>query len=836
MRVANTVKWMLLVLLLAGWSAPAFTQSLANPLAPLSDQPLPPKQALAVPVGDIPWRADADERFVNDVIARATRRDPLAAFGPRLAVIRTSVDEKTRVFQYDELRTLPILRLESLERHWNFDARQYARWRADLRAATEPLANDASELARRRADWELSRTTYPRGSLPDALSERIDAVIGHLKGAEKSLSTPLARQIALGREANALDTRIEAGRAIVVAAIEDIDKRLLKMDSPPIWAVTSSSTQGNSTVDALVQGFQLEASFAKQYNAADVGNQRLLSILRYVLLPLLLWMAWRERRRVAAVPRDPSAQQVLRRPFSAWLLLSMVGILVLEPNAPLIVHQLAMILALIPVLRLLPVEARRLLGPWPYAATVFYLLERLGFFLLADALAYRWYYLSLALLCLSTTLWLLWRARNRLHHSKQEKLVRLIAWLTVALLVVSLICNVAGNASMAEMLTSGIIDSGYLALALYSTINVFNTLLHLLFGWLSRTPLRLMQRHAGSLLRLCMRILVGAGILGWLAFTLNRFRVFRPLYAWLETVVTHRLEYGELSISLGHILVFGLAVFLTYWMAGAVRLILKEEVLTRMALPRGVDNSIASLSYYALLLLGLLAALSAAGLKVGQLTFLFGALGVGIGLGLQDVVKNFVSGLILMFERPVKPGDVVDISGTVGQVRDIGMRATTVKTFDGADVVVPNGMLLSDKLTNWTLRDRNRRLDLEVGVAYGSDVAQVIQLLERATRETQGVSNDPAPTVFFSGLAASALNFSVRAWTREFDDGASIRSQLLARIYSDLQAARIEIPFPQQDVHVRSLSAELVAALRAGPAHSNTREPEPPADPSPKAG
>lgn len=814
MRYAHTLA-LLLSLLAAALPWAASAQSLSNPQAQLSDHVDAPKGPQLIPVGDIPWRADADERFVTDVIARATRRDPLAAFGPRLLALRKSVDEKTRVFQYDELRTLPILRLESLERHWNFDARQYARWRSDLRAATEPLADDASELAHRRGDWELTRSTYPRGSLPDALSDRIDAVLGHLKGAEQSLSKPLARQIELGRQANALDTRIEAGRATVTAAIDYIDKRLLKMDSPPIWAVQSSAAQGNSTVKALTQGFELEASFARQYNAADVGNQRLLSVLRYVLLPLLLWMAYRERRRIAAVPREPSAQRVLRRPISAWLLLSMVGVLVLEPNAPLIVHQLAMAVALIPVLRLLPVEGSRLLGPWPYAATVFYLLERLGFFLLADALAYRWYYLILALLCLSTTVWLLWRARHRLHHSLPEKLVRAIAWLTVALLLVSLVCNVVGNASMAEMLTSGIIDSGYLALVIYATVNVFNTLLHLLFGWLARTPLRVMHRHAGALLRLCMRVLMGAAIIGWLAFTLNRFRVFRPLYAWLQSVVTHRIEYGELSISLGHILVFGLAVFLTYWVANAVRLLLKEEVLTRMALPRGVDNSIASLSYYALLLLGLLAALSAAGLKVGQLTFLFGALGVGIGLGLQDVVKNFVSGLILMFERPVKPGDVVDISGTVGRVRDIGMRATTVKTFEGADVVVPNGMLLSDKLTNWTLMDRNRRLDLEVGVAYGSDVAQVMQLLERATRDTQGVSNDPAPTVLFSSLGASALNFSVRAWTREFDDWVGIRSQLLARIYADLQAAGVEIPYPQQDVHVRTVSAEVLATLRS---------------------
>lgn len=781
----------------------------------------------SVPVGDIPWRADADERFAREVTARATRIDPLAAFGPRLVAIQDSVNEKSRMLSADELRTLPILRLESLERHWNFDARQYARWRADLRAATEPLSDDASELARRRADWEATLKDHPPGSLPTALSDRISSVLGRLKSGEQSLSAPLSRQIELGRRANALDARIQAGQATVAAAIDYIDNRLLKVDAPPIWAVRVSGQNNSSLLKTVSEGLDLEVSFAKQYAEADPSARRIFNILPYVLLAALLWLAWRERERLRATP-GAVPRLALQRPLSTWLLLWMVSILVLQPNAPLIAHQFAMIAALVPVLRLLPPQGRRLLGPWPYAASVFYLLERVSFvFLLADVAIYRWYCLILTLLCLLSTFWLLWRARKRTHHTRPEQLVRVLAWGSVLLLVISLLCNVFGNASMAEMLTSGIIDSGYMALVIYAAVNVFTTLLTLLFGWLSRSPMRVMQQHGPALLSLSLRVLVLGAVVGWLAFALNRFRVFRPLYAFGQSLVTHRISYGELSISLGHVLVFFLAVFLAYWLARAVRFVLQEEVLTRMSLPRGVDNSIASLSYYALLLLGLLAALSAAGLKVGQLTVLFGALGVGIGLGLQDVVKNFVSGLILMFERPVNPGDVVDISGTVGRVHDIGMRATTVKTFEGADVVVPNGMLLSDKLTNWTLRDRNRRVDIDVGVAYGSNIAQVNQLLLTATRETEGIANVPAPAVLFLGLGPSALNFAVRAWTREFDNWSQVRSDLLTRIYADLQAADIEIPFPQQDLHVRSIAPEVLAALSKTQPDAAT--PQPPA-------
>jgi small-conductance mechanosensitive channel len=226
-----------------------------------------------------------------------------------------------------------------------------------------------------------------------------------------------------------------------------------------------------------------------------------------------------------------------------------------------------------------------------------------------------------------------------------------------------------------------------------------------------------------------------------------------------------------------------------------------------------VGNSISSLSYYALVFAGLAVALVAAGFEMSQLTIVVGALGLGIGLGLQNVVNNFVSGLILMFERPIQPGDVVEVGGVSGKVREIGMRATTLSTFEGADVVVPNGMLLSEKLINWTLSDQDRRIDVNVGVAYGSDPRKVLELLLDVTTSTEGIATEPAPTVLFVGFGASSLDFSIRAWTNNFGDWVKIRSNLTVRVHDALRAAGVEIPFPQQDLHVRSVSAAAAAAL-----------------------
>ena len=256
---------------------------------------------------------------------------------------------------------------------------------------------------------------------------------------------------------------------------------------------------------------------------------------------------------------------------------------------------------------------------------------------------------------------------------------------------------------------------------LYAGVTVLSSVLRLLLARRVFARFSVVTQHAGPLLQSFTRLLRLAALVAWVVVVLNEFRIFRPISAVVTSVLTYQLRFGEISISLGGVLLFLFSVWLAFWVAKTVRVILQDEVLPKMALPRGVGNSISSLTYYAMVMLGLFFALAAAGFEVSQLALVVGALSVGIGFGLQNVVNNFVSGLILMFERPIQPGDVVEVSGTSGKVREIGMRATTLSTFEGADVVVPNGMLLNEKLINWTLSDMDRRIDVNVGVAYGSD-------------------------------------------------------------------------------------------------------------------
>ncbi|MBA3968479.1 MAG: mechanosensitive ion channel [Gemmatimonadetes bacterium] len=258
------------------------------------------------------------------------------------------------------------------------------------------------------------------------------------------------------------------------------------------------------------------------------------------------------------------------------------------------------------------------------------------------------------------------------------------------------------------------------------------------------------------------------------------------------------------------------------------RTFIRSEVSPRWDLDRGVGESISTLLHYLLLTLGVLFALGALGVELQNFAIIAGALGVGIGFGLQNVVNNFVSGLILLFERPVRVGDIVVVGGEWGTIKKIGLRSTIVVTFDQSEMIVPNGDLVSEKVTNWTLSNPITRVVLPVGVAYGSDVQRVLQILREAAAAHPGVLAEPAPQALFVAFGDSALDFELRVWVKELLLRPEVKSTVLAEVDHRFRAAGIEIPFPQRDLHLRSVDSGVVEALLRGrPAGGDGESPPP---------
>jgi small-conductance mechanosensitive channel len=226
-----------------------------------------------------------------------------------------------------------------------------------------------------------------------------------------------------------------------------------------------------------------------------------------------------------------------------------------------------------------------------------------------------------------------------------------------------------------------------------------------------------------------------------------------------------------------------------------------------------VPATLSMLINYSIVTLGFLSAMAAVGIEVSQFAIIFGALGVGIGFGLQNIVNNFISGLILVFERPVKIGDTIEVGTMIGEVRRIGIRSSTVRTYDGAEVIVPNGNLISAEVINWTLSDRIRRIKIPVGVAYGTDPQKVLDLLAGVAKDSKDVLSFPEPHALFLGFGASSLDFELRFWTANFEHWMRVASQITVGVNTALAEAGIQIPFPQRDLHLRSLEPAVEQAL-----------------------
>jgi potassium-dependent mechanosensitive channel len=286
-------------------------------------------------------------------------------------------------------------------------------------------------------------------------------------------------------------------------------------------------------------------------------------------------------------------------------------------------------------------------------------------------------------------------------------------------------------------------------------------------------------------------------------------------------LLTDGVQLGEIRLSLDMVvtlvIVFTIGIFLTRWLQRLLRI----SVLPRTRLDRGAQTALVTGIGYVGLTLTALIAVSSAGLNLSNLAFVAGALSIGIGFGLQTIVSNFVSGIILLVERPIKEGDWIEVSGYSGVVRKISVRSTRIETFDRHDVVLPNSDLISGTVKNMTLSSMTGRLIIPVGVAYGSDLEKTREILLEAARNHNSVYSYPSPSVLFTGFGASSLDFELRCFLRDIGDILTVKSDLLFTIYAGLTRAGIEIPFSQHDINLRDID-RLVAAIQGRAEHPPT--------------
>ena len=272
----------------------------------------------------------------------------------------------------------------------------------------------------------------------------------------------------------------------------------------------------------------------------------------------------------------------------------------------------------------------------------------------------------------------------------------------------------------------------------------------------------------------------------------------------LDVLKKRLVSLGDVTITPAVLLTVVFIMLAALWISQLLQRMLRRNLFRRMHLNEGTQVTICRILHYAIMLMGIFIAINQIGISLTTLAAISAVLLVGIGLGLQNITSNFISTLIILFERPVQVGDFVEVSGVQGRIRRIKTRSSVVETLDNVSIIVPNSNFISESVKNWSYRDSKVRIHILVGVSYGSDVDLVEKTLLQVGRAHEEVLLNPEPTVQFLEFGDSSLNFDLLVWINDASHQYIIRSDLNFAVVKAFREQGITIPFPQRDLHIQS--------------------------------
>jgi len=758
----------------------------------------------AIPLPQIADRAHELNRMLRQISTELTPRADLLNTSREADVQTAEIRERARETK-DLLSDNPTpMELEDEQRYWRSRSQEYSTRRRVLAALAAKLQGQIETLDKQLPEWEATWDGIQNSPGIDSVLEQVQKGLEAIRVTRSQVRDQLNLVLTVQNQLSQQDLQLSDILVLIFEVRERELNHLLEPDSRPLWEVSerrqSNQTAGLVFYRSFDRSFAAAGEFLRTHKLGAFGL--LISYLFALFGVRKLRLHVNDRTRTE-VP--PHALRMMNRPFSVALLLVLLLTVRYADSAPIGITFIFYLLYVIPVLRLLvPMIASGLRGLL-YMLAASYTVAGLYQLVQLPPQMKRELHVVVVLAALVGFGWLMILSSTR--HSTKERaavILKLSVWVSSLLLTASLIANIAGYVSLSQVLSLTLLVGPFVAAALNCAARV----LTLLLTTILRTPLinSIPDLRVAALERWVGRFLTLGVLFLWVRAILHLLAIYDQAKDVVSNLFQRPIGFDKVSFTLAGALSVVIILLAGYILANALTFLLKNFVLTRWRLKRGVPYAISKVTYYAFLLLVGLAALSAAGVELNKFTVLTGALGVGLGFGLQNIVNNFVSGLILIFERPIHVGDIVDVGGLEGTVRRIGARSSTVLTFQGAEVIVPNSNLLSNQLINWTLSSQWRRVDIPVRAAYGTDPEKLTKLLVSVAESHPGVLLQRPPAAFFRGFGESALNFELRFWSAQQDAWFQLQSDVSIAVAKALREAGIEVPFPQRDLHVRSMN------------------------------
>ena len=778
----------ILVLIASGGKAPS---------QPASGSPAKPVPApISIPLAKVPLEAQSALASLQEIDANVSKDQSSADGSARTLSVLTSeidarIDEDTKLLSTSP----PLDLLYRLKLAWEKFGVRLSVSAHELTQHSSDLEEQLVRLDQLNKTWQATLQSAKQPQTPPPVLQSVQSVVGSLERTQQDAESGHDRVLTLQSQLSEQGARVRR----TLSSIERAETRALQnifvRDSQPIWSLqTSLSTEWQK---------HSGASFSSQMKASIAFSKRLpFTFLKHALFIVLVatalhWMQRRIRKLAEEKPGLDRALPILDLPVSTAFALSMLLVPLIYDQAPRLIIAIMGAVTIIPTALVL----RRLLDRHSYpilnAIVIMYFVGQLRILAASLPVLARVIFLGQVLGATVFLVWVLrsWRLPEEAAetHGRVWRTIRATAQMGLIILPVAFLADIFGYVNLGNLLGIIFLRSAYIAAMLYTAIRIIEGLIIIALQVRPLGSSRVIILHRQMIQRRTCRVLEFLALLFWLNVLLSFFGLRTPLIATTEAALNANLAIGSFSITPGHILAFLITVWVSFLVSKFLRFVLEVDVYHHLHLARGIPYAISTMLHYVILLLGFFVALGALGIDLTKVTILAGAFSVGIGFGLQNVINNFVSGLILLFERPIKVGDVIEVGGNVGEVSRIGIRASVIRTADGSEVIVPNGSLISSQVTNWTFSDRQRAVETSVSVAAGADPQRVVELLKNTAAAQAGVTKEPAPQVYVTNFSAGAVTFQLRAWTDRHEDWAQLRSDLSVAVNEALAREKIAI-------------------------------------------
>ena len=367
--------------------------------------------------------------------------------------------------------------------------------------------------------------------------------------------------------------------------------------------------------------------------------------------------------------------------------------------------------------------------------------------------------------------------------------------LSLLFLFLAGIANVYGSVLLSSRLIDGVLTSLYVSMVFYALYIILTGYVVIMLRRRISTASNMLEKYSRNIEN-TTKVLIKIWMFSWWFLIVIKVAGIYPYLLMLKNdILALSWQVAETTISVQSIFDFIFIVFATWVLARLIRTVLEVEVFARFDFPRGMPTAIITVMNYIIVISGTVIAFTSLGVSAQQFALIFGALGVGIGFGLRNIIANFVSGIIMVFERPVQIGDVIEVDKTMGKVQSIGSRASTLKTFDGSEVIIPNADFIAKEITNWTLSDKQRRKVIDFKVAFDTDIELILKIMKEVALAHPDVLKDPKPLATFQGFGEYYLEFRLYFWLSE--NLIVAPSDVSIGIHKTLKKAGVKMPIPK---------------------------------------